>query len=148
MREKGLVVKVLLLKWAPSRQIETFLRWQRTLHNLNKNMKRLNWDDETWKEKMTPEKVEVELKLQRVKSSHPNIKIDILHTSLYTFPGILTRRIGVTIRGSSMKWCDHFLHPYNLCISVKGDTVGRNWTPVSLGGWHLLWWWTWNIWAE
>ena len=37
---------------------------------------------------------------QVVNPLHPNISIHILHTLLYTFPSVLTRRIWLTIKDS------------------------------------------------
>lgn len=45
-------------------------------------------------------------------SFHPNISIEILYTLLYTFPLVLTRRIGLTIKASLVG--DHFLYSQDL----------------------------------
>lgn len=64
MREKRLVVNILLLQWALSQQLETFSKWQRTL-----NLIKL-WNDVTKitkheKSKMTPKRTKHASKLQR-----------------------------------------------------------------------------------
>ena len=54
---------------------------------------------------------------------HPNISIHILHTVLYTFPQVLTRRIFSTIK-SFISWLSFILCPWpSFCVGVnlKGE---------------------------
>ena len=55
---------------------------------------------------------------------HPNISMHILHTVLYTFHKVLTRRIIQSSRTCFVG--DHFLHSCDLDFWVRGDTVERN----------------------
>ena len=46
---------------------------------------------------------------------HPNIIMHILHTVLYTFPKVLTRRICLTIKGF-FGWWSFFLFSWPYCV--------------------------------
>ena len=61
---------------------------------------------------------------------HPKIGVYILHTVLFTFLLILTRRMCLTIRSFLSLW-SFSLHswPY---IWFKSDTASRNWKIVTL----------------
>ena len=54
---------------------------------------------------------------------HPNISGQILHTVLYTFPKVLTRRICLTIKASQVG--DHFLYSHGLNVCFRGDSDRR-----------------------
>ena len=54
---------------------------------------------------------------------HPSISGHILHTVLYTFPKVLTRRICLTIKASQVG--DHFLYSHDLNVCFRGDSDGR-----------------------
>lgn len=68
--------------------------------------------------------------------SRPNINVHILHTILQRILTVLTRRVCLTIRVSSIG--DHF----PTCMTVKcdsgGDTVRRNLMPITLWGQRIL----------
>ena len=70
------------------------------------------YDTETWH-------------LQRAQFNplHPNISMHILHTVLYTFPKVLTRRIYLTNKSLVG---DHFLYSHDLNVWFRGDIVRRN----------------------
>ena len=61
---------------------------------------------------------------------HPNINIHTLHTVLFTFPLIPTRRICLTI-SSFLNWWS-FPYSYGIHIGFEGNNVGRNYVPVTL----------------
>ena len=50
--------------------------------------------------------------MARINPLHPNISIHILHSLLYTFTIVLTRRICLTIKASLSG--DHFLYSHGL----------------------------------
>ena len=54
---------------------------------------------------------------------HPNISMHILHTVLYTFLKVLTRRICLTIKASQVG--DHFLYSHGLNVCFRGDSDRR-----------------------
>ena len=66
-----------------------------------------------------------ELKSILVNPLHPNISIHFLHTVLYTFPMILTKRICLTIKSFFSCIGDHFLYSHDLNVCFRGDTDGR-----------------------
>ena len=47
---------------------------------------------------------------------HPSISMQILHTVLYTFPVVLTRRICLTIKGFLSGWSFHVFSRYSYMI--------------------------------
>ena len=47
---------------------------------------------------------------------NPNISMHILHTVLYTFPVVLTRRICLTIKGFLSRWSFHVFSKYSYMI--------------------------------
>ena len=47
---------------------------------------------------------------------HPSISMQILHTVLYTFPVVLTRRICLTIKGFLSGWSFHVFSKYSYLI--------------------------------
>ena len=55
---------------------------------------------------------------------HPNIRMHILHSVLYTFPNVLAGRICLTITGSSVDY--HFLYSRDLDVWLRGDIERRN----------------------
>ena len=55
----------------------------------------------------------------------------IPHTVLYTFPLVLTRRICLTIRSSSLVG-DHFLYSCHLDVWLRGEIVRRKYMLITL----------------
>ena len=58
----------------------------------------------------------------------------ILHTVLYTFPLVLTRRICASILSRASWIGDHFLYSHYLSVWFKSDTVRRNCRSQSVSG--------------
>ena len=69
--------------------------------------------------------------LKVINLSYPNISMHILHTVLYTFPKVLTRRICLPIKASPIG--DHFLNSHDLNVWFRSDIPGRNLMLVTLG---------------
>ena len=63
---------------------------------------------------------------------HPNISMHILHTVLYIFPKLLTRRICLAKLASLVG--GHFVYSCDLNVWFRADIVGRNKTLVTLRG--------------
>ena len=59
----------------------------------------------------------------------------ILHTVLYTFQKVLTRRICLMIK--SILTLLSFLYSYDLTSSFRGDIVIRNYMLITLRSWEL-----------
>ena len=59
-----------------------------------------------------------------------NISMHILHTVLYRFPVVLTRRICLMIK--SILSFFHFLYSHHLTVSIRDETVGRNLILITL----------------
>ena len=55
---------------------------------------------------------------------YPSISKHILHTALYTFPEVLTRRFCLLNKASFVG--NHFLHSHDLNVWFRGDIEGRN----------------------
>ena len=62
---------------------------------------------------------------------HPNISLQILHTVLYTFPGVLTRWTSFTCKSCLVG--DHFLYSPDLNVWFRDDIIRRNMMLVTLG---------------
>ena len=61
---------------------------------------------------------------------HHNISIRFLPTVHYTFPMVLTKRICLKSRASSVG--DHFLYSHDLNVCFRADTDWRNYLLINL----------------
>ena len=58
------------------------------------------------------------------KPLHPNIRMHILHTVLYTFLKVLMRRICLTVMSALV--VDHVPYSHDLCVWFRADILRRN----------------------